>query len=102
MMKDERDKRLRGESNNYILLLATFTERYLNQEEYRNDIRYLKLWCMRADIEETPEKSDEIFRILKSRRIGQHFALLYECWALKLESQGRIAEALQQRNLPIG
>jgi hypothetical protein len=61
-------------------------------EKYKNDLRYLKLWCIYADISDDPHF---IFTHMQQQCIGQNYALFYECWAMVLETINDYAGAME-------
>ncbi|KAK2964635.1 putative Mad3/BUB1 homology region 1 [Blattamonas nauphoetae] len=82
-----------GDSNPQLKpLLETIINKFIFTRECRNDIRYLKCWCIYANI---CEDGLRVFSNLEERRIGQHYALFFECWARLLEQSGDYANARQ-------
>lgn len=61
-----------------------------NQEYYRNDKSYLRLWITYADMASQEIKT---FHRLKEKKIGATLALFYEAWATVLETNGDILGA---------
>lgn len=55
----------------------------MNEEQYRSDIRLLKLWILYSKYIDCPK---DIFRFLEGRQLGVNFASFYEEWAI-LEEQ---------------
>lgn len=53
------------------------------EEQYRSDVRLVKLWMLYAKYVDTPR---DIFRFLEGRQVGSKLALFYEEWAM-LEEQ---------------
>eukprot|EP00808_Paulinella_micropora_P028594 g3865.t1 len=79
-----------GAQTHHLQLLEKCTREFKDNNKYRNDIRYLKVWIMYADAVPDPI---EIFAFLKSNRIGVTHALFYEAWAIALEDQGKTSKA---------
>jgi hypothetical protein len=73
-------------------LLEYVINMYGVNEGYKNDLRYLKLWCTYADISEDPHF---IFSHMQQQNIGQDYALFYECWAMVLETLDDYAGAME-------
>ena len=73
-------------------LLESSTRRFLHDERYTNDPRYLRLWNLYARNIERPE---ECYRFLFAKRIGERLAVLYEEYALVLEAAGKFVLIIQ-------
>lgn len=67
-------------------LLESSTRKFLHDERYTNDPRYLRLWNLYARNIERPE---DCYRFLFAKRIGERLAVLYEEYALVLEAAGK-------------
>lgn len=72
--------------NRLVPLLEASTRAFVNDERYRNDPRYLRLWSMYAKNVDCPE---DCYRFLFARGIGERLALLYEEYAFVLEAVGK-------------
>lgn len=57
---------------------------------YRDDVRHLRLWVLRAKLSEHPF---EMLASLNERDLFAQHALLYEAWATELERQRRFQDA---------
>lgn len=73
-------------SSQLLPLLESSTRKFLNDERYTNDPRYLRLWNLYAKNMECPE---DCYRFLFAKRIGERLAILYEEYALVLEAAGK-------------
>ena len=67
-------------------LLEEATKAFLDDDHYKGDLRYLKLWIMYARHIDDPAS---VYSHLLSRKIGTSYALLYEEYAEWLEKNGR-------------
>lgn len=66
-----------------IEVLEQTTSKFLNNETYKNDEQYVRLWLYYAD--QLPEPL-EVFELMLGRfKIGVYCALSYEAHALVLE-----------------
>ena len=66
--------------------LETTTRRFVKDDRFSQDTRYLKLWTMYA---RHVERREEVWAFLESREIGTKHSILYEEWASVLEGLGR-------------
>ncbi|KAH7106274.1 hypothetical protein BKA62DRAFT_686522 [Auriculariales sp. MPI-PUGE-AT-0066] len=73
-----------------ISLFHEATHAFKDDDRYKNDIRYLKLWIMYSA---QVEKPVDIFKFLVANDIGSMYALLYEEFALALERDGSREDA---------
>lgn len=72
-------------------LLERATKSFLNNSQYKDDPRYLKLWLLYIRFfSDTPR---ETFAFLARHNIGEGLALFYEEFAAWLEGAGRWAQA---------
>ena len=73
---------------NYELLevLERAVRSLKSDDDYKNDIRYLKLWLLYA---KRVEKPDVVYSYLLRSEIGGIYPLLYEDYALFFEHQNR-------------
>jgi checkpoint serine/threonine-protein kinase len=71
------------DDNELKIVLEDSINRFGEDEQYKNDLRYLKLWCVYADIS---DNSHSIFTKMQQNGIGKDYALFYECWAMVLET----------------
>lgn len=70
-------------ASHLVPLLERSTRRFVHEEQYRSDIRLLKLWLLYAKYVDRPK---DIFRFLEGLQVGTKLASFYEEWAL-LEEQ---------------
>ncbi|KII90027.1 hypothetical protein PLICRDRAFT_53147 [Plicaturopsis crispa FD-325 SS-3] len=73
-------------------LLEETTRKFKDDEGYKGDLRYLKLWLLYA---QQVEKPSTVYAFLIENKIGLVFSLLYEEYADVLEKEGRRSEADQ-------
>lgn len=69
-----------------VPLLEASTRKFVDDERYKNDPRYLRLWNLYAKHMEQPV---DCYRFLFAKGIGEKLASLYEEFALVLEQAGR-------------
>ncbi|KAH7349130.1 Mad3/BUB1 homology region 1-domain-containing protein [Pyrenochaeta sp. MPI-SDFR-AT-0127] len=80
-------------------LLERATKAFQSSSQYKNDVRYLKLWLHYIRFfSDTPR---ETFAYLARHNIGDGLALYYEEFAAWLESAGRFTQAEEVYNLGI-
>lgn len=72
----------RGKGSAYVQLLERCTRKFKDEERYRNDKRYLRVWIKYADALDDPT---DVFRYLYSNGIGEDLALFYVAWAFVVE-----------------
>ncbi|GAA5908533.1 uncharacterized protein JCM6883_005576 [Sporobolomyces salmoneus] len=80
-------------SNKLVPVLEETTRRFLGDERYTNDPRYFRLWAHYAKNME--QSSEECYRFLFAKGIGEKLAALYEEYAKVLESVGKRKQADQ-------
>lgn len=66
--------------------LESTTRRFIEDDRYKQDARYLKLWVLYA---RHVERREEVWAFLESRDIGTRHASFYEEWAMASEGLGR-------------
>ncbi|XP_010272398.1 PREDICTED: mitotic checkpoint serine/threonine-protein kinase BUB1 [Nelumbo nucifera] len=71
-------------------LLKDCIVKFRDDDRYRNDIRFLKIWLLYMD---TVDDLERVFRTMEEYRICLTHSLLYESYALLLESRGNLLEA---------
>ncbi|KAI9503472.1 Mad3/BUB1 homology region 1-domain-containing protein, partial [Coemansia spiralis] len=64
---------------------------FCEQERYRNDTRYVKMWIWYTGIITTSQ--EVVFQFLIANKIGDSLAVLYEEYAKLLESQNKARKA---------
>ncbi|KAA8492716.1 putative inactive serine/threonine-protein kinase bub1 [Porphyridium purpureum] len=74
-----------------IKLLERCTKYFAHDAQVANDIRYLRIWILYADLA-SPDPSD-IFAYMYSNQIGLDLALFYEAYAIVLEKKRQYAMA---------
>ncbi|EFA84583.1 putative protein serine/threonine kinase [Heterostelium album PN500] len=79
-----------------IVLLERCTSMFVNNEKYRNDQRYMKLWIIYADMCRDPI---EIFNYLETNKIGLTLSLFYEAKAIIYENKSNYQMADQSYQL---
>ncbi|PNS14309.1 hypothetical protein CAC42_6822 [Sphaceloma murrayae] len=65
---------------------------FVKRDEYKNDVRYLRLWLRYITFSESPR---EVFVYLARNGIGEGLALYYEEFAGWLEGEGRWGQAAE-------
>lgn len=80
-------------------LLERATKTFLNNTQYKNDPRYLKLWLIY--IRSFSDAPRETFAFLARHNIGESLALFYEEFAAWLEGAGRWQQAEEIYNMGI-
>lgn len=66
--------------------------RFVGEERYRNDIRFVRLWVRYADLR---KDALDVFSYMKTKGIGELSALFYEAWATTLEFKKQFDKADQ-------
>ncbi|KAJ2465971.1 protein kinase [Coemansia sp. RSA 2322] len=64
---------------------------FREQERYRNDARYVKMWIWYTGL--INEGQDAVFQFLLANKIGDSLAILYEEYAKALESLSKVRKA---------
>ncbi len=67
-------------------LLEEATRYFLDDDAYKSDLRYTKLWLLYAKYVEDPTV---IYEFMLSKKIGQIYAQVYEEYAYALEGRAR-------------
>ncbi|KAI3765438.1 hypothetical protein L2E82_15471 [Cichorium intybus] len=75
---------------NVCELVSNCIETFKHNSDYRNDIRFLKIWLIYIDV--SPDYN-AVFREIEQLKICLDKALLYESYALFLEAKGMMNEA---------
>lgn len=76
-----------GDPNSGLVeLLEEATGKFKDDQSYKGDLRYLKLWCQYARVVEKPAA---VYGFLAANNIGTGYAMLYEEYAKCLEQDGR-------------
>ena len=75
-----------GDDDELIEALEEATRVFKDDDIYKGDLRYLKLWIQYAKCTGKPE---EIYKYLMEKDIGTVYCHLYEEYAVILERQGR-------------
>lgn len=80
-------------------LLERATRSFLKSEEYKNDVRYVKMWLQYlALFSDSPR---EVFVYMSRNGVGEGLALFYEEFAAWLEGQGRWGQAAEVYGLGV-
>ncbi|KAF9267770.1 hypothetical protein L218DRAFT_893878 [Marasmius fiardii PR-910] len=79
-------------SNGLAEILETATKSFRDDPLYKSDLRYLKLWTLRARRVDMSSALSFYSQLLKNG-IGISYSLLYEEYAKLLEAKGRIKDA---------
>ncbi|EFP86922.1 BUB protein kinase [Puccinia graminis f. sp. tritici CRL 75-36-700-3] len=69
---------------NLIIILEQSTRRFVNEKQYRSDLRYLKLWVLYAR-HCSKLGATKIYEYLNSKEIGIDFSMFYEEWASSVD-----------------
>lgn len=75
-------------------LLEETTRQFKDDDAYKGDLRYLKLWSLYANHVEDPAV---VFAFLLKNNIGTVYAQVYEEYAIALVGSGRYADPLTYR-----
>lgn len=67
-----------GHQSELLQVVEACTRTFQDDERYKSDIRYLRVWVIYADLCKEPQ---EIYEFLEARSIGQDHALFYEAYA---------------------
>ncbi|KAG0623744.1 hypothetical protein M758_3G198400 [Ceratodon purpureus] len=67
-----------GHQSELLPVVEACTRTFQDDERYKSDIRYLRVWVLYADLCKEPQ---EIYQFLEARSIGQDHALFYEAYA---------------------
>ena len=71
-----------GQQSNVLILLERCCRTFLQNNGFKNDERYIKIWLKYFDLLEEPLP---LFRFLCANRIGERVSLFYIAWALVAE-----------------
>ncbi|WPT13100.1 Putative inactive serine/threonine-protein kinase bub1 [Picochlorum sp. SENEW3] len=87
-----------GQKSELLPLLERCTREFHGREEYRDDIRYLRVWIQYADC--LPDPAD-VFSYLVDHNIGQGHALFYIAYAtfLELKRNYSLADSMYQAGI---
>lgn len=85
-----------GNNNSELVkLLERTTHDFRDDDYYKNEVRYFKVWLEYIQFSDTPR---EIFLYLSRKKIGYKLSLFYENYALFLEQQHEYEAALKVFN----
>ncbi|XP_042509703.1 mitotic checkpoint serine/threonine-protein kinase BUB1-like isoform X2 [Macadamia integrifolia] len=73
-------------------LLKDCILKFKDDNRYRNDVRFLKIWFLYVD---AVEDFESVFKMMEDSRICLTYSLRYESSALFLESKGKLLDALE-------
>ncbi|KAK1304340.1 3-phosphoinositide-dependent protein kinase 1 [Acorus calamus] len=79
-------------------LLGDCIRTFMDSDLYRDDVRFLKIWILYADVTQDAEK---VYLEMEDKQIGISHSLLYEAFAFLMESKGNLVEALSGRKYQI-
>ncbi|KAK1325446.1 3-phosphoinositide-dependent protein kinase 1 [Acorus calamus] len=79
-------------------ILGDCIRTFMNSDLYRDDVRFLKIWILYADVTQDVEK---VYLEMEDKQIGISHSLLYEAFAFLMESKGNLVEALSFYQLGI-
>lgn len=87
-----------GKTSELLPLLEKCTREFHQSEQYRDDIRYLRVWIMYAD--SLPDPSD-VFSYMMDHNIGQVHALFFIAYATfcELTRNYALADSIYQRGI---
>ncbi|PIA35206.1 hypothetical protein AQUCO_03600103v1 [Aquilegia coerulea] len=71
-------------------LLLSCISKLKDDDRYRNDIRFLKIWILYAD---SIQDFDSVFKMLEKEDVYLSYAILYLSYAMFLEDKGNFIEA---------
>ncbi|KAF5205018.1 Mitotic checkpoint serine/threonine-protein kinase BUB1 [Thalictrum thalictroides] len=71
-------------------LLLSCISKFKDNDRYRNDIRFLRIWILYAD---SIKDFDTVFQMLEEDDVCLSYALLYLSYAMFLEDKGDLIEA---------
>ena len=74
------------QENELVEILEEAARIFKDDDIYKGDLRYLKVWILYA---KSTRKPEAVYRFLIERNIGAVYCHLYEEFALVLEKQGR-------------
>ncbi|KAF6007093.1 hypothetical protein HII13_004770 [Brettanomyces bruxellensis] len=81
-----------GNNNSELVkLLERTTHDFRDDDYYKNEVRYFKIWLEYIQFSDTPR---EIYLYLSRKKIGSRLSLFYESYASYLEQQHEYAAAL--------
>ncbi|KAJ0982942.1 hypothetical protein J5N97_011197 [Dioscorea zingiberensis] len=84
------ERNINDDASHLKSLLEDCIKRFVDEERYKNDIRFLRIFILYGD---TIQDFERIFRMLAVKSICQAHSLLYEAYAISLISKGRLVEA---------
>ena len=90
-----------GKTSELLPLLEKCTREFHQSDQYRNDIRYLRVWIMYADC--LPDPSD-VFSYMMDHNIGQGHALFFIAYATfcELTRNYALADSTYQKGIQAG
>ncbi|KAJ1918052.1 protein kinase [Mycoemilia scoparia] len=88
-----------GAQSELVQLLEKPLRQFRDQERYRNDTRYVKMWIWYTTV--INQGQEEVFKYLLANKIGDALAVLYEEFSDLLESRGKYNQAHDTYSLGI-
>ncbi|XP_068657164.1 mitotic checkpoint serine/threonine-protein kinase BUB1 isoform X2 [Aristolochia californica] len=79
-----------GNGTHLETLLERCVNFFQNDDRYKNDIRFLKIWIIHADM---IQDFDKVFKLIEGKKMFLCHSLLYESYAIYLEAKGSLLEA---------
>ncbi|GMH04986.1 hypothetical protein Nepgr_006826 [Nepenthes gracilis] len=79
-----------GECSGLVILYEQCVRTFWHSDQYKNDLRYLKVWLEYAD---NCADAEVIYSFLEANEIGQTYSAFYIAYALHMESKKKIKTA---------
>lgn len=83
-----------GPEGNLSVLLTKCFQAFKDEERYKNDIRFVRLWIKYVEMQ-NDGKRVELYQLLHTQGIGLRCAEFYRCWAYEFECVGDWKQADQ-------
>lgn len=84
---DDRGERSESRRKLFSQCISAFKD----DERYRNDLRFLKIWFLYMDV--NPEEHENIYGEMEKNKICAGHSSVYEWYALFLEAKGKLLDA---------
>ncbi|KAJ4981953.1 hypothetical protein NE237_032790 [Protea cynaroides] len=79
-------------ASQFETLLKDCILKFKDDDRYKNDVRFLKIWFLYLD---AVHDFESVFKMMEDSRICTTYSLLYISYALFLESKGKLVDALE-------
>ncbi|KAL4564083.1 hypothetical protein LXL04_028134 [Taraxacum kok-saghyz] len=79
-----------GDCSGLVVILEQCVRTFWHEEQYKNDIRYLKVWLEYAGY---CDDAEVVYGFLNTNKIGEMHAIFYISYATHLESKNKIKTA---------